>query len=101
MPVKAYYHEAPNEYGGLNKSVGLEVRKEFTDAPLVLEADALARVACLEGEIAKRDARLVELEEERKEYSDIMERHGKLQMTAGAIAEELLRAFEVISRGSK
>ena len=37
MPVKAYYHEAPNEYGGLNKSVGLEVRKEFTDAPLVLE----------------------------------------------------------------
>ena len=62
MPVKAYYHEAPNEYGGLNKSVGLEVRREFADAPLVLEADALARIACLEGEIAKRDARIVELE---------------------------------------
>jgi hypothetical protein len=58
MPVKAYYHEAPNECGGLNKSVGLEVRKEFTDAPLVLEADALARIACLEGEIAKRDGEL-------------------------------------------
>ena len=58
MPVKAYYHEAPNEYGGLNKSVGLEVRKQFTDAPLVLEADALARIACLEGEIAKRDEEL-------------------------------------------
>ena len=62
MPVKAYYHETPNEYGGLNKSVGLEVRKEFTDAPLVLEADALARIACLEGEIAKRGARIGELE---------------------------------------
>ncbi len=62
MPAKAYYHEAPNEYGGLNKSVGLEVRKAFTDAPLVLESDALARIACLEGEIAKRDARIVELE---------------------------------------
>ena len=58
MPVKAYYHEAPNEYGGLNKSVGLEVRKEFADAPLVLEADAMARIACLEGEIAKRDEEL-------------------------------------------
>ena len=58
MPVKAYYHEAPNEYGGLNKSVGLEVRKEFADAPLVLESDALARIACLEGEIAKRDEEL-------------------------------------------
>ena len=58
MPVKAYYHEAPNEYGGLNKSVGLEVRKEFTDAPLVLESDAMARIACLEGEIAKRDEEL-------------------------------------------
>ena len=62
MPVKAYYHEAPNEYGGLNKSVGLEVRKEFIDAPLVLEADALAQIACLEGEIAKRDARIMGLE---------------------------------------
>lgn len=58
MPVKAYYHEAPNEYGGLNKSVGLEVRKEFPDAPLVLEAEALARIACLEGEIATRDEEL-------------------------------------------
>ena len=57
LPVKAYYHEAPNEYGGLNKSVGLEQRREFADAPLVLEADALARIACLEGEIAKRDAK--------------------------------------------
>lgn len=62
MPVKAYYHEAPNEYGGLNKSVGLEVRKAFADAPLVLESDALARIACLEGEIAKRDARIMGLE---------------------------------------
>ena len=70
MPVKAYYHEAPNEYGGLNKSVGLEVRKEFTDAPLVLEADAVARIACLEGEIAKRDARIVELERALKSERD-------------------------------
>ena len=62
MPVKAYYHEAPNEYGGFNKSVGLEVRKAFADAPLVLQSAALARVACLEGEIAKRDARIVGLE---------------------------------------
>ena len=38
--------------------------------------------------VGLRDARILELEEERKEYSDIMERHGKLQMTAGAIAEE-------------
>ena len=88
MPVKAYYHESGNLDGIRTRSVGLEVRKEFTDAPLVLESDAMARIACLEGEIAKRDARIVELEEERKEYSDIMERHGKLQMTAGAIAEE-------------
>ena len=58
MPVKAYYHEAQNEHGGLNKSVGLEVRKAFIDAPLVLESDALARIACLEGEIAKRDGEL-------------------------------------------
>ena len=58
MPVKAYYHEAPNEYGGFNKSVGLEVRKGFADAPLVLESDALARIAGLEGEIAKRDEEL-------------------------------------------
>ena len=62
MPVKAYYHESPNEYGGFNKSVGLEVRKAFIDAPLVLESDALTQIACLEGEIAKRDARIVELE---------------------------------------
>lgn len=58
MPVKAYYYEAPNEYGGLNKSVGLEVRKQFNDAPLVLESDALTQIACLEGEIAKRDEEL-------------------------------------------
>ena len=58
MPVKAYYHEAPNEYGGLNKSVGLEVRKQFTDAPLVLESDAKVRIERLEGEIAKRDEEL-------------------------------------------
>jgi len=57
MPVKAYYHEAPNEYGGFNKSVGLEVRKTFSDAPLVLESDALVQIACLEGEIARRDAK--------------------------------------------
>jgi hypothetical protein len=69
MPVKAYYYEAPNEYGGFNKSVGLEVRKAFIDAPLVLEADALARVACLEGEIAKRDARIAELENDASYYA--------------------------------
>lgn len=62
MPVKAYYHEAPNEYGGFNKSVGLEVRKAFIDAPLVLESDAMECITCLEGGIAKRDARIVELE---------------------------------------
>lgn len=61
MPVKAYYHEAVNA-GIRTKSVGLEVRKEFADAPLVLESDALARIACLEGEIAKRDARIMGLE---------------------------------------
>ena len=62
LPVKAYYHEAPNEYGGLNKSVGLEVRKTFADEPLVLESDALAQIACLEGEIAKRDETIARLE---------------------------------------
>ena len=62
MPVKAYYHESGNLDGIRTRSVGLEVRKEFTDAPLVLEADALGRIACLEGEIAKRDARIVELD---------------------------------------
>ena len=45
---------------------GVEFRKLVndiaTDAPLVLEADALARIAGLEGEIAKRDARIDELE---------------------------------------
>ena len=50
MPVKAYYHEVPNEYGGLNKSVGLEVRKAFIDAPLVLESDAQAIIDGLRGE---------------------------------------------------
>ena len=58
LPVKAYYHEAPNEHGGFNKSVGLEQRKTFSDAPLVLESDALTQIACLEGEIAKRDEEL-------------------------------------------
>lgn len=58
MPVKAYYHEWTDLEGVRTRSVGLEVRKEFTDAPLVLEADALARVACLECEIAKRDEEL-------------------------------------------
>lgn len=58
MPVKAYYHEWTDLEGVRTRSVGLEVRKEFTDAPLVLEADALARIACLEGEIAKRDEEL-------------------------------------------
>lgn len=62
MPIKAYYHEAPNEHGGLNKSVGLEVRRAFIDAPLVLESDALVRIACLEGEIAKRDETIARLE---------------------------------------
>ena len=91
MPVKAYYHEAPNEYGGLNKSVGLEVRKQFNDAPLVLESDALAQIACLEGEIAKRDARIVGLE---CELSDIdFARRVSLQ-NEGDLAEtlNLLRA---------
>ena len=58
MPVKAYYHEWTDLEGVRTRSVGLEVRKEFADAPLVLEADALARIACLEGEIAKRDEEL-------------------------------------------
>ena len=62
MPVKAYYHEWTDLEGVRTRSVGLEVRKEFTDAPLVLEADALARIACIEGEIAKRDARIIGLE---------------------------------------
>ena len=62
MPVKAYYHEWTDLEGVRTRSVGLEVRKEFADAPLVLEADALARIACLEGEIAKRDARIMGLE---------------------------------------
>ena len=58
MPVKAYYHEWTDLEGVRTRSVGLEVRKEFTDAPLVLESDAMARIACLEGEIAKRDEEL-------------------------------------------
>ena len=62
MPVKAYYHEWTDLEGVRTRSVGLEVRKAFIDAPLVLESDALARIACLEGEIAKRDARIDELE---------------------------------------
>lgn len=62
MPVKAYYHESGNLEGVRTRSVGLEVRKEFADAPLVLESDALAQIACLEGEIAKRDARIMGLE---------------------------------------
>ena len=62
MPVKAYYHEWTDLEGVRTRSVGLEVRKEFTDAPLVLEADALARIACLEGEIAKRDETIARLE---------------------------------------
>ena len=39
MPVKAYYHEAPNEYGGLNKSVGLEVRKANHASRLIASPD--------------------------------------------------------------
>lgn len=62
MPVKAYYHEWTDLEGVRTRSVGLEVRKEFTDAPLVLESDAMECITCLEGEIAKRDARIVELE---------------------------------------
>ena len=58
IPVKAYYHEWTDLEGVRTRSVGLEVRKEFTDAPLVLEADALVQIACLEGEIAKRDEEL-------------------------------------------
>jgi len=55
MPVKAYYHEWTDLEGVRTRSVGLEVRKAFIDAPLVLESDALTQIACLEGEIAKRD----------------------------------------------
>lgn len=58
MPVKAYYYESPNLDGIRTRSVGLEVRKAFIDAPLVLESDALTQIACLEGEIAKRDEEL-------------------------------------------
>ena len=61
MPVKAYYHESPNEYGGFNKSVGLEQRKTFADAPLVLESDALAGFAA-------RDARIAEIEADRDSH---------------------------------
>lgn len=61
MPVKAYYHEWTDLEGVRTRSVGLEVRKEFTDAPLVLESDALARIACLEGEIATRDETIARL----------------------------------------
>ena len=105
MPVKAYYHEAPNEYGGLNKSVGLEVRKQFNDAPLVLESDALPQIACLEGEIAKRDeelaacrvavencdvfrARIAELERAEKNdaiaYKAVLERQDELRAELAA-----------------
>ena len=59
IPVKAYYHEAPNEHGGLNKSVGLEVRKEFADAPLVLESDALAGFAAWDARVAALEAAYV------------------------------------------
>ena len=62
MPVKAYYHEWTDLEGVRTRSVGLEVRKAFADAPLVLESDALARIACLEGEIAKRDETIARLE---------------------------------------
>ena len=58
MPVKAYYHESGNLEGVRTRSVGLEVRKAFIDAPLVLESDAMECIACLEGEIAKRDEEL-------------------------------------------
>ena len=58
MPVKAYYHESGNLDGIRTRSVGLEVRKEFTDAPLVLESDAMECITYLEGEIAKRDEEL-------------------------------------------
>ena len=89
MPVKAYYHEAPNEYGGLNKSVGLEVRKEFTDAPLVLEADALARIACLEGEIAKRDARIAEMQERFDSSAHRTSLIGRLEIENAQLSAEL------------
>lgn len=58
MPVKAYYHESPNLDGIRTRSVGLEVRKAFIDAPLVLESDAMECITYLEGEIAKRDEEL-------------------------------------------
>ena len=77
MPIKAYYHEAPNEYGGFNKSVGLEVRKQFNDAPLVLESDAMARIACLEGELAKRDETIARLEADNRSKNGSMKAFGE------------------------
>ncbi len=62
MPVKAYYYESGNLDGIRTRSVGLEVRKAFIDAPLVLESDAMECITYLEVEIAKRDARIVELD---------------------------------------
>jgi hypothetical protein len=62
MPVKAYYYESPNLDGIRTRSVGLEVRKAFIDAPLVLESDAMECITYLEGEIAKRDETIARLE---------------------------------------
>lgn len=101
MPVKAYYHEWTDLEGVRTRSVGLEVRKEFADAPLVLEADALARIACLEGEIAKRDeelaacrvavencdlfrARIAELEADRDRLKRMADNYSALNMDAQA-----------------
>lgn len=58
LPVKAYYHEWTDLDNVRTRSVGLEVRRDFSDEPLVLESDALAG-------FATRDARIVELEEDR------------------------------------
>ena len=51
LPIKAYYHERTDLEGVRTRSVGLEVRKEFTDAPLVLESDALATIGGLRAEV--------------------------------------------------
>lgn len=56
LPVKAYYYyESTTPEGVRTRSVGLEVRKTFIDAPMVLQSDALAG-------FAQRDARIAELE---------------------------------------
>ena len=104
MPVKAYYHEWTDLEGVRTRSVGLEVRKQFNDAPLVLEADALAQIACLEGEIAKRDERIVEMQEKLAADDDAnLNLRGLLQRGAFALGldPENTSWFEVIGELEK